>query len=152
MRPRRGSITLATRMPARVEGPRMDRGARDHWLDVLRGAAVLLVLGRHLWPIEDGPEWFRQLTALWYRGGWVGVDLFFVLSGFLVSGLVFREYQRGGSFSAGRFLARRAFKIYPAFYVLILVTLLVERFTDHPPVTRRTLFAELLFVQNYLGG
>jgi len=52
-------------------------------LDVLRCIAVLLVFGRHV-PV-DGP-----VSQVLVNGGWMGVDLFFVLSGFLVSGLLFR--------------------------------------------------------------
>ena len=85
-------------------------------LDLLRLLAVLLVLGRHipLPPSISDIPWPRILRP-WFRGGWIGVDLFFVLSGFLVSGLLFAEYQaraarsrRGGSTcaAAGRFIRR----------------------------------------------
>ena len=68
-------------------------------LDLLRLAAVLLVMGRHL-PASpsEAPAWLRPLIEPWQRGGWVGVDLFFVLSGFLVSGLLFSEIQTGKKF------------------------------------------------------
>jgi len=79
------------------------------------------------------------------------VDLFFVLSGFLVSGLLFKEYQRTQSLDLKRFLFRRGFKIYPAFYVMILVTIGVNLSTGHA-MTPRAMIAEVLFVQNYLGG
>ena len=49
----------------------------------------------------------------------MGVDLFFVLSGFLISGLLFQEYKDTGSINFKRFLIRRGFKIYPSFYLLI---------------------------------
>jgi peptidoglycan/LPS O-acetylase OafA/YrhL len=103
-------------------------------LDVLRCVAVLLVLFRD----SDTPlQW----------GGWIGVDLFFVLSGFLVSGLIFREYQRTGDVDANRFLVRRGFKIYPSFWVMLAATLAVDGVTD----AQRT-WGELLFMQNYIGG
>src|SRR5271168_36950 len=87
-------------------------------LDVLRGVAILLVLGRHLDSVPtDAPGAIQSAFDLWMRAGWIGVDLFFVLSGFLVSGLLFREYARYGDVRAGRFLLRRGLKIYPAFYV-----------------------------------
>lgn len=57
--------------------------------------------------------------------GWVGVDLFFVLSGFLVSGLIFQEFRKHNEFRAWRFLVRRGFKIYPAYYVSIIASLLL---------------------------
>src|SRR3990167_6747089 len=89
-------------------------------LDILRGIAVLLVLGRHI-PMTQEPV--RGFLGWWMRAGWTGVDLFFVLSGFLVSGLLFQEYKRHGDIRLGRFFIRRGLKIYPAFYVLFFVTL-----------------------------
>jgi peptidoglycan/LPS O-acetylase OafA/YrhL len=59
---------------------------RNAGLDILRIVAVLLVIGRHI-ELPENPG--TILTTL-NRGGWVGVDLFFVLSGFLVSGLLFK--------------------------------------------------------------
>src|SRR5262245_40410993 len=89
------------------------RPARNLAPDLLRALAVLLVLGHHLWPAPaDGSVPGRVLFDLWHRGGWVGVDLFFVLSGFLVSGLLFAEYARSGRISPWRFYVRRGFKIY----------------------------------------
>jgi peptidoglycan/LPS O-acetylase OafA/YrhL len=108
-------------------------------LDCLRGVAILLVLGRH-----DGFHW------LWYRVGW-GVDFFFVLSGFLVSGLIFREYQSRGKVNMQRFWLRRAFRIYPPFLVMLFVSVAVRLFVSHQIDSRR-LFAELTWTQNYLPG
>ena len=79
------------------------------------------------------------------------MDLFFVLSGFLVSGLLFKEYQRNQSLDLKRFLFRRGLKIYPAFYAMILATIGFNLFTGHA-MTQRAMIAEVLFVQNYLGG
>src|SRR3954462_14107971 len=105
--------------------PRIGSGNRWQSLDVLRGVAVLLVLFRHLElkaPTSRSTELYHFVYTL-QRGGWVGVDLFFVLSGFLVSGILFRQYQRDGHIRPIQFLIRRGFKIYPAFWALILVTL-----------------------------
>jgi peptidoglycan/LPS O-acetylase OafA/YrhL len=126
----------------------MDGSKRDRWLDALRGAAVLLVLGRHL----ELPADAHPLLAGWQRGGWVGVDLFFVLSGFLVSGLLFSEVRRRGSLALGRFLVRRTFRIYPAFFVLLGCTWLVSQFLHTPRASGRAFLAEMLFVQNYFSG
>jgi peptidoglycan/LPS O-acetylase OafA/YrhL len=84
------------------------------------------------------------------RFGWVGVDLFFVLSGYLVSGLLFREFQQTGGLRIGRFLIRRGFKIYPSFYIFIALTVLftAARGRVDPLAVAR----ELLFVQNYFPG
>jgi peptidoglycan/LPS O-acetylase OafA/YrhL len=80
-------------------------------LDVLRGVAILLVIGRH--PVVEATAAGRiaPLANLWYHFGWTGVDLFFVLSGFLIGGLLFAELRRTGRLNVSRFLIRRAFKI-----------------------------------------
>src|SRR5436189_6436623 len=93
-------------------------------LDILRVCAVLLVFGRHYPTPAEAPEFWKNLVPVMQRGSWIGVDLFFVLSGFLVSGLLFREYLERGSVQIGRFLVRRAFKIYPAFWAMIVDVLL----------------------------
>lgn len=120
---------------------------RNLGLDVLRLIAVVLVLGRHL----HTPESYNLLPIIWRTGGWIGVDLFFVLSGFLVSGLIFKEYHRNQKVDLKRFLIRRGFKIYPAFYSLLIFTILI-RLSAGDPISPRHLFGEILFLQNYLGG
>src|ERR671924_64261 len=117
-------------------------------IDVLRAVAVLLVVGHHMKLPDSGPTVLRSALAMWQRGGWVGVDLFFVLSGFLVSGLLFREYLRHGTVHVGRFLARRGLKIYPAFYCFLLASLAALVCRKGWPPARRVV-GELLFVQNY---
>ncbi len=54
------------------------------------------------------------------RIGWCGVDLFFVLSGYLISGLLFDEYQASGTLRLGRFWMRRGLKIWPSLYLWLL--------------------------------
>jgi peptidoglycan/LPS O-acetylase OafA/YrhL len=117
--------------------------SRNHSLDVLRGIAILLVLGRHAPYVEYSPY-----LNLWFRIGWSGVDLFFVLSGFLISGLLFTEFKRSGTIDVKRFWIRRGFKIYPAFYTLgsFLVAISLFR-TGRVP---RALLGDVFFVQNYL--
>jgi peptidoglycan/LPS O-acetylase OafA/YrhL len=114
-------------------------------LDVLRAVAVLLVLGRH----ATFPD--NVVLNAWHTGGAVGVDLFFVLSGFLCSGILFRELAERGTIDCWRFLARRGFKLYPAFWCLILSTIVVRLMAGAPVPLGRTC-AELLFVQNYIPG
>ncbi len=125
---------------------------RNANLDALRAIAILLVLGRHFPDLRHGRpggELFFTLFAPWNQAGWVGVDLFFVLSGFLISGLLFTEWQRSGSIRIGRFYIRRGFKIYPPFYALMALTACVPALM---PATRSQFAAELLFVQNYVPG
>jgi peptidoglycan/LPS O-acetylase OafA/YrhL len=86
--------------------------SRNQSLDVLRGVAVLLVIGHHY-----------GYYAFWSRVGGMGVDLFFVLSGYLISGLLFSEFMRTGKINVARFLIRRGFKIYPAYFAMVLILL-----------------------------
>ena len=80
--------------------------------------------------------------------GYVGVDMFFVLSGFLISGLLYREYQKRGAISFKRFFIRRGLKIYPAFYVMLLITFIVQLATGK--LSGWGAYArEILFVQDY---
>jgi len=112
---------------------------------------VLLVLGHH-WH-QYGSAQFQPLPAF-TRAGWIGVDLFFVLSGFLVGGLLVREYQASGRINARRFLARRGLRIYPAFYLLLVVSCALNSLGIVPfsaPTPSRVL-AEIFFVQNYHYG
>lgn len=123
-------------------------------LDLLRFVAVMLVMGRHMAvpPVIPGwPAWVQRFLATWERGGWVGVDLFFVLSGFLVSGLLFGEFRARGDISPGRFYLRRGLKIYPAFYVLLGASAVLLPASGWP-FTGERLLAEMLFVQNYWPG
>jgi peptidoglycan/LPS O-acetylase OafA/YrhL len=118
---------------------------------VLRAVAILLVLGRHMEPCSSDQAYPVSLVmGLWGRCGWIGVDLFFVLSGFLVSGLLFREYKRYGEIDYCRFFVRRGLKIYPAFYLFLAVIFLVSLVTRNS-VSLPSLFAASFFVQNYVG-
>ncbi len=109
-------------------------------LDLLRALAILLVLGRH--SFTDG---------LWRWIGWSGVDLFFVLSGFLVSGLIFQEVQTRSDVRLGRFLVRRALKIYPSFYLFLMVSVLASWMAGKQ-VEISQLLSEIFYVQSYFDG
>ncbi len=126
--------------------------ARLLWLDVLRGLAVMLVLFRHMTPLPDAtPNWLKMALSPFMAAGWMGVDLFFVLSGFLVGSLLLKPIAEIGDVSISRFLVRRGFKIYPAFYLLLAVTIVaVESMTNRIPWP--PMLTEAFFIQNYLPG
>lgn len=94
-------------------------GARMDGLDVLRALAAMLVVFYHLF--ELGPPAMKSLL-LWPPNpyGWIGVDLFFVLSGFFIGRLVLEPVR----FSPGAFFVRRALRILPAYYFSILAIVL----------------------------
>lgn len=109
-------------------------------LDLLRAIAVLLVVGSHV-----------TYNSALSRFGWTGVDLFFVLSGFLVSGLLFRDYRASGQIGWSRFIVRRGLKIYPAYYFLMLATVCVC-YCIKQPIAWRNLWPDLFFLQDYWHG
>ena len=116
--------------------------SRNQSLDVLRGIAVLLVIVSHYSGTLPRPSALLET-------GWVGVDLFFVLSGFLISGLLFSEFEKTGTINLKRFWIRRGFKIYPPFYALIGLTALVALVrTRQLP---HQLIWEATFLQNYFS-
>ena len=120
---------------------RCENHVRNKRLDILRCVAILIVIAHH-------SNSFQVLT----KTGWVGVDLFFVLSGFLISGLLYSEFKKRQSISVGRFLVRRGLKIYPAFYVLLLLTLVAQLLLFKGRVPLRPYLYEMLFIQNYHFG
>jgi peptidoglycan/LPS O-acetylase OafA/YrhL len=87
-------------------------------LDALRALAVALVLADH-YLIMD--HLFHTHPNL----GWLGVMIFFVLSGFLITSILLREHEATGSISLRDFYRRRAFRIFPAFYCCWMLTTVV---------------------------
>jgi peptidoglycan/LPS O-acetylase OafA/YrhL len=137
----------------------VNRGTRVIQLDLLRGVAILLVLGRHVvWPATQAGV-FTPFAVAWERFGWTGVDLFFVLSGFLIGGLLYEELLSTGRLRLGRFLIRRIFKIWPTFYLFVAFLLLY--FYQQGPLgpddhgafsdKLRPLLPHLFHLQNYIG-
>jgi peptidoglycan/LPS O-acetylase OafA/YrhL len=109
-------------------------------LDVLRAIAVLLVLFRH-----------STFNNLLQQIGWVGVDLFFVLSGYLVAALVFREFIDTGKFEHKIFFIRRGFKIYPAFYLFLIISILINYLHHGISYSPSLILAEVFFLQSYVA-
>ena len=108
-------------------------------LDGLRTVAVYLVVAYHAGVVA-------------FAGGYIGVDLFFVLSGFLVTSVILAEYGSSGRISLGRFYARRVRRLLPAAVVTIVAIAVAAVFIE-PPLTRQTQVADaqsaLLYVSNW---
>jgi peptidoglycan/LPS O-acetylase OafA/YrhL len=115
-------------------------------LDGLRAIAVGLVVAFH---------------TVRLPGGWMGVDVFFVLSGFLITRLFVLEQERTGGISIPNFLVRRALRLMPCFWLVVVVSLIYFRFQHAPPAynedLRNAAFA-LFYMTNWkmywfgLGG
>jgi peptidoglycan/LPS O-acetylase OafA/YrhL len=122
---------------------------RNLQLDALRGVAIVMVLVCHT-KIFRQPGW----ENVFIRPGWAGVDLFFVLSGFLISGLLFAEYKRTGRIRFRRFALRRALKIYPAFYSLVFLAVAIRLVHHHnnPGPALDEFLHDVFFIQSYAQG
>jgi peptidoglycan/LPS O-acetylase OafA/YrhL len=116
---------------------------REIELDFIRGIAILLVMDFH------APTSILLAPFAWLgfkNFGWAGVDIFFVLSGFLVGGLLIKEWKLSSQIDGKRFLIRRGFKIWPQYYAFLVAMLL----TGHRGL--HALWGNLLNIQNYVGG
>jgi peptidoglycan/LPS O-acetylase OafA/YrhL len=123
-------------------------------LDGLRGIAVLLVMLSHS-PHTANPATYRlfhvQALDRFAWGGFLGVDVFFVLSGFLITSLLLSEHRTTGSVQFRRFYLRRASRLLPALLVLLVAHFLYVSYA-HLPTSRETSTAvsALLYVTNYV--
>jgi peptidoglycan/LPS O-acetylase OafA/YrhL len=107
-------------------------------IDALRALAVLAVFLYHA-----GVDWMP--------GGFLGVDLFFVISGYLITSLLLREFRRGGHVRLGRFWLRRARRLLPAVGVMIAVTMVVGAIVEPDRVDqmRGDALASLAYFANW---
>ena len=118
--------------------------------DSLRAIAVTLVLFTHLWAVFP----FGPFDDRWTKSGFLGVDLFFVLSGFLITSLLLEEHHDTGAIHAGRFYARRALRLLPALLLFFAVYLTYSAIEGWPPFGRRdfafdSFEATLLYYMNW---
>jgi peptidoglycan/LPS O-acetylase OafA/YrhL len=114
---------------------------RNKRLDVLRCVAVAVVILHH-----------GGISDFFTRVGWAGVDLFFVLSGFLISGLLFSEYKKRGAINFKRFFIRRGLKIYPAFYAFLFLTGVAGYLVFHTHASAANYLHDIFFIMNYQRG
>jgi peptidoglycan/LPS O-acetylase OafA/YrhL len=116
-------------------------------LDFIRGLAIIAVMGFHFHTVQTGNPIVAAIEYPLKSFGQEGVNLFFTLSGFLVGGLLLRQYAQAGRVDVRRFIIRRIFKIWPAYYALILFHVLAGRHA-----TETFLFQNLTHLQNYFGS
>jgi peptidoglycan/LPS O-acetylase OafA/YrhL len=107
-------------------------------IDALRALAVLAVF-------------FYHAHVSWMPGGFLGVDVFFVISGYLITSLLLREFRRGGAIHLGRFWLRRALRLLPAVGVLIAVTMIAAAILepDRIDAFRDDAVASLFYFANW---
>ncbi len=116
---------------------------RLHGLDHLRALAIILVFLFHYFILSGGqPAWLPDTAQF----GWTGVDLFFVLSGFLISSQLFAQIKKGQPISFKDFFTRRFFRIVPAYLATVALYFCFPFFREKeslPP-----LWKFLTFTQN----
>jgi len=112
---------------------------RSHGLDLLRTAAILMVIMWHL------PE--ACLPFQWCPATWAGVDLFFVLSGYLIGTQLLRPYARGNHPSYIDFFLRRTFRVLPAYLAVLTLYFTIPQFREKPGIS--PIWRFLTFTQNF---
>lgn len=120
--------------------PRLTTRNRQPGLDLLRAIAIVLVILYHAGLFGFVLPYDVQ------RFGWIGVDLFFVLSGYLIAGQLLSTLARGKSPNVRRFYWRRALRILPAFLVIVAVCVFLPSLREYP--TMPPLWKFLTFTQN----
>ena len=117
---------------------------RFYGLDHLRTLAIIFVFLFHYFILSGGqPEWLPEFAKF----GWTGVDLFFVLSGFLISSQLFAQIKQGQFISFKQFFLKRFFRIVPAFLFTIGLYFCIPFFREKE--TLPPLWKLLTFTQNF---
>lgn len=116
---------------------------RLHGLDTLRAFAVLVVVLYHLTIFGELPQTLLPVTYY----GFMGVDLFFVLSGFLIGRQLLKPYLRGKRPSIREFYLRRAYRILPAYLAVVALYFLEPAWRDYPQLP--PLWKFLTFTMNF---
>ena len=120
-------------------------------MDGLRALAIVSVVCFHinkLFIVNQGYSFSFLSNLPPFRGGWVGVPLFFVLSGFLIGGQLWKELTAKKNISFWRFILRRGFRIWPLYYFAVIVIYL---FSGPNTFDLKGIISNLLFVGNYLS-
>jgi peptidoglycan/LPS O-acetylase OafA/YrhL len=117
--------------------------SRNHGLDTLRALAITLVFAYHYMIFVSRQPTFGWVSVV----GWVGVDLFFVLSGYLIANQLFEGMVREQQVSLKRFYARRALRTLPVFWVVLAAYFLWPTLMGGK--TPPPLWRFMSFTQNY---
>lgn len=115
---------------------------RFYGLDHLRALAIVLVVLYHYRAFKH-PIWIETVG----RFGWTGVDLFFVLSGFLISSQLFEEMKDKGSISLKTFYIKRFFRIIPSYFFTIALYFTFPFFREREALP--SIWKFVTFTQNY---
>ncbi len=120
------------------------------FLDALRTIAVLLVINGHLTVkfVESfGSNLYSRIPFV--ANGWIGVDLFFILSGFFIGGQLWKELQKTGTVRVGRFILRRGFRIWPLYFSVFICVSLISFLFGNGTSAKEFGWSDLVFITNY---
>ena len=124
--------------------PKINPIYRRPEIDGLRAIAVLVIILYHAKIVIFGRDWFE--------GGYIGVDIFFVISGYLITRIILEELFKTGSFSFLNFYERRVRRILPMLFTVMLVTfpfawkyLLPANFLEYS----KSILSAVLFSSNF---
>jgi peptidoglycan/LPS O-acetylase OafA/YrhL len=144
------SISSARPQPSVARGF-FDLDLLDNRYPALHGMRVLVILSivqyhvtlsftfGHGIPMDR--SWATTSLNLWF-----GMDLFFVLSGFLIGSILLRSVESSGKTNVGRFYMRRAFRTFPSYYLVLTALALAYKLTT---AQRRHLWLEYVYLTNY---
>lgn len=150
MSERAGSISIPNLFAGSLKELMHPPAGQIPFLDGLRSMAILLVVSGHLsydFASKYGATVYSRLPFV--ANGWIGVDLFFVLSGFFIGGQLWKEQSRRGTVDVGRFMLRRGFRIWPLYYFFFVVILSVGLILGTAPKTYG--WSDLVFLTNYFN-
>ncbi len=123
-------------------------GERLPSLDGLRAVSICLVLGAHSLGVWNCPDWMRPVVK-WGFDGTLGVNVFFIISGFLITWLLIREHERTGGVSLKAFYIRRALRILPIYAAFLGALAVLQATTSfHQPAY--VWWANLTFTTNFV--
>jgi peptidoglycan/LPS O-acetylase OafA/YrhL len=122
-------------------------------IDGIRAIAILWVIFFHAWIIQvlDMPDFimgiFNYPWLNWVDRGDLGVDLFFVISGFLIGTIIFKEIRESGTFIFRQFYFRRYLRLTPVYIFAILLNMLLTGNTNFGAY-----WSNILYINNYIPG
>ncbi len=143
------SVFSSRKSDGAIAAPQWQWKGHIRELDGLRGIAILFVLLHHFWPASGPLSPYAPIAHL----GWIGVDLFFVISGFLITGILLDTRKDEGYFR--NFYARRTIRIFPLYYLFVAAVFLVIPAFQSGPYGQTTFLRESgspLWYLAYLGN
>lgn len=115
-------------------------------LDGLRGLSIVLVVFSHFCNSVGAPSWLQEAREI--KVGQLGVELFFFISGFLISGLLLKEKTEKGKVDLKAFYWRRLIRIFPVFYTFLIVVVILS-FTIAHQIPGRMFIPPFFYFSNF---